>query len=182
MPSLRRVRAASAVSAAATQSPSLSLLQIPAESRLLILKYLFADSRVTIGKRYHPNSKVVHQELELAILFTCKQVSIEGRSLIACSTRLFVYRKNYTTLDLATAPWLTYIPYVEHLTLSLRLDEVDACQYFDPRVLPNLKVLNIMNIPATSNDWLSDVVLRPDEWQDILRGFNDSLLLDERTA
>ena len=162
----------------------MSLLGIPTEARLLVLKHLFSDSRIIIGSRYDWKSRTTVQEPGFAILLTCKQVRAEGQRLLAKSTQLFIYCQDYTTVDVPTGVFLTYILHIERLTLEI--DEglegeeglkgpEDISRYFDPRILPNLKVLNLIDTCGCS-ERLSDEDLGFDEWFDVLRGRNNSYL------
>lgn len=160
----------------------MSLLGIPAEARLLILKHLFSDSRVVIGSRYDPNSRAIVQEQVFEILLACKQIRTEGQGLFAKSTQLVVYCQDYGTIDVPTALFLTYIPHIESLTLSLRYDDDGSCQYFDPRVLPNVKVLNLVDSSSAGEEWSSESVLQLDEWLDILDDLTDRFTVEDCSA
>ena len=165
----------------------MSLLGIPTEARLLILKHLFSDSRIIIGSRYDCESRTTIQEPGFAILLTCKQVRAEGQRLLAKSTQLFIYCQDYTTVDVPTGVFLTYVLHIERLTLEI--DEgfegsERMSRYFDPRILPNLKVLNLIDTFGNWHERSMDTYgnLELDEWFDVLRGRNNSFLPEECVA
>ena len=84
-----------------------------------------------------------------------------------------------------TGVFLTYILHIERLTLEI--DEglegsEDISIYFDPRILPNLKVLNLIDTLGNWHERSIDNNLELDEWFDVLRGRNNSFLPEECVA
>ena len=85
-----------------------------------------------------------------------------------------------------TGVFPTYILHIEHLTLEIEEqveEQVGAInQYFDPRILPNLKVLNLVDTFGDNHERSNDRPIELDEWLDVLRGRNNSFLPDECVA
>lgn len=156
-----------------------SFLHIPIELRILILRHVFAESKVVIGARYLPCWQTGYSKLETGILLTCKQLHKEGQELLASSTRLEVYYKGYSFDRIPNNVCLDYeyVSFIKHLTLLIGYYDTDEfC--FQPQQLPGLEFLQLIGLCENHDETVDSSALSLGEWNGLMQGGRDRLIID----
>ena len=116
----------------------------------------------------------IHQNLEIGVVLTCKELRRDAQPLLISSTQLLVGAGGYVP-DLPRAVFQSYMFRIEHLTLSV--GSVSIRCNVDLRFMPYLKTLVLFNYPERKHTQPTKILMNS-QWTALISAADNRILLD----